>query len=97
MAVIIREFSIEDLEEEYDLPYGAVSNVEFDKHRWYTVRELVFKADDGYFYEVGYMDPATEMQEGQDRWDYDYKTGLVPAIRVEEVEVVTTKWVPVHE
>lgn len=97
MAVIIREFSIEDLEEEYDLPYEAVSNEEFDKHRWYTVRTLVFKADDGHHYEVGYMDPATEMQEGQDRWDYDYKTGLVSAIRVEAKEVTTIEWVPVSE
>lgn len=97
MAVIIREFSIEDLEEEYDLPYESVSNEEFDKHRWYTVRTLVFKADDGYHYEVGYMDPATEMQEGQDRWDYDYKTGLVSAIRVEAKEVTTIEWVPVSE
>lgn len=96
MAVNIREFSIEELEEEYDLPYEAISNVEFDKHRWYTVRELVFKADDGLFYEVSYMDPATENQEGQDTWDYDYKTGLVSAVQVEEVKVVTSKWVPVN-
>ena len=97
MAVITREFTIEELEEEYDLPYGAVSDVEFDKHRWYTVRTLVFKADDGFHYEVDYMDPATEMQEGQDRWDYDYKTGLVSAVRVVEEEVVTTKWVRASE
>jgi hypothetical protein len=95
MAIIIREFTVEELEEEYDLPYDAVSNEELDKHRWYTVRELVFKADDGFFYEVSYMDPATEMQEGQDRWDEDHR-GKVEAIRVEAKEVTAVEWVPVH-
>lgn len=92
MAYIKRNFTVEELEEEYELPWNAISNEEYDKRRWYTVRLLVFKADDGFHYEVDYMDPATENQEGQERWNEDYKTGKVEAIRVEEVEIVTTKW-----
>lgn len=97
MPVITRKFTVKELEEKYDLPWGAISDEANDNHRWYTIRDLVFKADDGYFYGVAYMDPATEMQENQDRWYYDYKTGLVSAIRVKEIEVVATRWVPVSE
>ncbi len=42
----------------------------------------------------GYMDPATEMQEGQDRWIEDTK-GMVTAIKVKPVPITVTKWEPV--
>lgn len=93
MANVTRKFSVEELEEDYDLPWGAVSDEVADKHRWYTIHELVFKADDGHHYEVNYMDPATEMQEGQDRWFDDPMT----AVKVVEKEVVTKVWVPADE
>ena len=94
MKNVYRDFTVEDLEEKYDLPYEAVSDEEVDKHRWYTTRDLVFKAEDGNFYAVIYMDPATEMQEDQDRWDTN-SHGVVTGIQVEEKEVTTTKWVEV--
>lgn len=93
MAKVIRTFTVEELEEDYDLPYAAVSNEEDYKARWYTGRTLVFKADDGLHYEVYYMDPATEMQEDQDRWNIEnYKENTVNAYRVEPVEVKTVRW-----
>lgn len=94
MANVTRNFTVEELEEEYDLPYGAVYEDTVDKRRWYSVLELVFLADDGKHYMVDYMDPATEQQEGQDRWD-DYK-GYVEAVLVEPVEVVTVNWQAVN-
>jgi len=94
MATVTRNFTVEELEEDYDLPYGAVYEETIDKRRWYSVLELVFKADDDKYYMVDYMDPATEMQEGQDRWD-DY-SGHVEATLVEPIEVVTVKWQAVN-
>jgi hypothetical protein len=93
LAKVIRKFSVEDLEEEYELPWEALANWELDKHRWYTWRELIFLADDGKHYAVDYMDPATENQEGQDCWE-DTR-GYVEAVQVEPKEVTTIKWVPV--
>lgn len=95
MATITRKFTVEELEETYDLPYGAVYEDTVDKRRWYSVMELVFLADDDKHYMVDYMDPATEMQEGQERWDEDSK-GLVEAILVEPVEVTTIQWKAVN-
>lgn len=90
MANVIRNFTVEELEEEYDLPWAALHEETVDKRRWYSVLELVFKADDGNHYMVDYMDPATEMQDGQDRWEDS--RGYVEAIQVEPVEVVTVEW-----
>jgi hypothetical protein len=94
---VARQFTIEELEEEYDLPYGGELSFErIDKHRWYTICEVVFRADDGLTYMVDYMEPATEQQEGQDRWFIDnYTNETVLGIRVEPKEITTTKWVPV--
>lgn len=98
MANITREFTVEELEEDYDLPYGGeISFERIDKHRWYTVCEVVFQADDGLTYMVDYLDPATEMQEGQDRWPiHSYTNNTVLGIRVEPKEITVTKWVPVN-
>lgn len=94
MANITRSFTVEELEEDYDLPYGDVLFFErVDKHRWYTICEVVFRADDGLTYMVDYMDPATEMQEGQDRWYIDnYQDNTVAAVQVEPIKVTTVKW-----
>lgn len=88
-----RKFSVEELEEKYGLPYeDAISFKRADKHRWYTVCEVVFQADDGLFYMVDYLEPASENQEGQDRWWND----PMSATQVEKVPVQTYKWVPVE-
>lgn len=93
MAKITKDFSIEELEEEYDLPWNAISNTEEDQHRWFTVRELIFKAKDGNYWLVHYMDPASEMQEGQDRWMYD----PMPAVKVEKRQVIREEWFTVEQ
>lgn len=90
MAFVTRKFTVEELEEKYDLPWNPIYEETIDKRRWYSVVELVFKADDGLHYTVYYMDPATEMQDGQDRWEDS--RGYVEGIQVEPVEVVTVKW-----
>jgi len=95
MAHVTRKFTVEELEEVYDLPYEAIYQDTVDKRRWYSVVELVFLADDEKHYMVDYMDPATEVQEGQERWDEDSK-GFVEAILVEPIEVKTIEWQPVH-
>ena len=95
MAHVTRKFTVEELEEVYDLPYEAIYQDTVDKRRRYSVVELVFLADDEKHYMVDYMDPATEVQEGQERWDEDSK-GFVEAILVEPIEVKTIEWQPVH-
>lgn len=92
MAQITRKFSVEDLEEKYELPWNAVARETIDKRRWYSVDDVVFRADDGYYYLVQYCDPATEMQDGQDRWWNDPMT----ATRVELVPVVQEIWCAVE-
>lgn len=94
MAKITRNFTVEELEEEYDLPWNAVYEDTVDKRRWYSVVELVFLADDGKHYMVDYMDPATENQESQDRWEDS--RGYVQAIQVEPIEVIAIEWRPVN-
>lgn len=90
MASVTRKFTVEELEEDYDLPWNPVYEDTIDKRRWYSVLELVFKADDGKHYMVYYMEPATEMQESQDRWEDS--RGYVEAVEVEPVQVMTTEW-----
>lgn len=90
-----RKFSVETLEEDYGLPYeDALSFERVDKHRWYTVCEVVFRAkDDGLYWCVDYLEPASEMQEGQDYWFDD----PVTAIQVEKRQVVREEWFPVEQ
>lgn len=94
MATVTRNFTVEELEEKYDLPWNPIYEETVDKRRWYSVLELVFLADDGKHYMVDYMDPATEMQDGQDRWEDS--RGYVEAIQVEPIEVITVKWESVN-
>jgi hypothetical protein len=40
---VARQFTIEELEEEYDLPYGGELSFErIDKHRWYTIWWIIW-------------------------------------------------------
>jgi len=84
-----RTFTREELEA-LDLPWGGLHDEEVEKHRWYTLRTVVFEAD-GTFWSVDYADPATEMQEGMDPW-FDEDT--VTATEVHKVQRVTEQWVP---
>lgn len=60
-----------DEAEEIALGYdGYVASQEVSQHRWYTERLIVFKRDHELF-GFYYFDPATEMQEDQDRFDSD--------------------------
>jgi hypothetical protein len=85
-----RKFSVEQLEE-LDITWRTDAPVvfteEWDQRRWYTVRRVVFKFEDQ-LWEIFYNDPATEMQEGQDRFDHD----PVTAHLVEPVEVTVTRY-----
>lgn len=89
-----REFSHEELEElelDWRTSGGVVKESEvYDRMRWAAVLRIVF-AYDGAFWQIDRMDPATEMQEGQDIWDAD----PVVATRVEPYEVTVTKYRPV--
>jgi hypothetical protein len=73
--------SIEDAE---DIVYGDhVAIQDVSKHRWYTRQLVVFErgGDLRGFY---YLEPATEEQEGQDRFEGD----PVPVFPVSVREVV---------
>ncbi len=59
---------VEDAEEY--LYGGHVAVVDLDKHRWYTLQMVVIEDDDGNLWGFDHMDPATEMQEGGERF-YD--------------------------
>lgn len=60
------------------------------QHRWYTKYLIVF-GDIGGHYGFYYMEPATEMQEGQDEFELD-KDGNVPLFRVHGVDRTITEW-----
>jgi hypothetical protein len=65
--------------------YEFIAKQHISDHRWYTRQLIVFKHDGallGFFY----MDPKTEMQDGQDRFESD----PVKAFAVEGREVTTT-------
>lgn len=89
-----REFSHDELEElELDYSTDGAPIVEcepWDKRRWYTVMRIIFEHD-GALWRIYRMDPATEMQEGQDKWGSD----PVVATRMEPYEVTVTKYRPV--
>jgi hypothetical protein len=71
-----------------DIIYGDhISMQEVSRHRWYTMRLVVFERD-GALLGFYYMDPATEMQEGQDLFEGD----PVPVFPVVAREVTTTRY-----
>ena len=86
-----RTFTHDELKE-LDLDWrdhgGLIVSCEsIDKARWYTLMRIVFEHD-GSLWEIFRMDPATEMQEGQDIWDMD----PVTAYQVEPYEATVTKY-----
>lgn len=71
-----------------DIVYGdhvAVQDV--SRHRWYTKQLVVFERD-GRLWGFHYLDPATELQEGQDKFESD----PVPLFPVVAKQVVTTRY-----
>lgn len=97
-----RDFSREELDEigvpwecdASDDSYAEELHDELcDTTRWAHVHEFVFRSPyDGKAYRVYYWTGATESQD-QDIWNWADK---IEAVEVEEVEVMTTKWVPVR-
>lgn len=77
--------------------YKVVDRVFHEKHRWFNFYTIVFKEEEtGKFYEFGYMEPASEMQEGQDRYDEEEYEGRT-CVRVTEVvpiekQITVTEW-----
>ncbi|WP_157875604.1 MULTISPECIES: hypothetical protein [unclassified Streptomyces] len=66
----------------------------YDTTRWAHVYAFVFRApDDGKAYRVTYWTGATERQD-QNLWNWEDR---IPAVEVEEVQVMITGWQPVKE
>ena len=83
--------------------YSKVDKTFIDKHRWYNSFYVIFRDTvNDKLYSVYYMEPASEMQEDQDRWNVEYKgdhKGLVKCQEVKAVEkkIVTVEYVPVED
>lgn len=78
-------------------PWNCTENYEGEAHRWYTVRHLVFEHE-GAHWMVDYLDPASEIQEDQARWDMstnDAPGAEVTAVQVERVPRVVERFEPV--
>lgn len=59
-------------------------------HRWYTTYLIAFELDDGDLMGFYYMDPASELQEDQDRYEND----PVPIFPVAGDKVITIVYRP---
>ena len=70
-----------------DIFYGEHVAQQFvSEHRWYNRLLIVFQSEDGSLRGFYYMQPATEMQEDQDRYESD----PVKTFPVEAREITTT-------
>lgn len=72
MSYVTRTFEAEFLTEEICVTWGksskrVVLHEAVDKRRWYTNTRVIFSHEDQ-LWEIFYMDPASEVQEGQDRF-----------------------------
>jgi hypothetical protein len=56
------------------------------EHRWYAKQLIAFRRNDGELLGFYYLKPASEIQEGQDRFEAD----PVPTFAVASREVTTT-------
>ena len=82
---------LEDLSLDWSTAGDPIVSCEaYGKHRWYTVMRIVFTYEDA-LWQIERMDPATEIQEGQDIWSSD----PVVATQVEPYEVPVIKYRPV--
>lgn len=78
-----------DEAEEYTYPGEHIVMQEVSKHRWYT-KQLVVIDLDGTPMGFYYLDPASELQEDQDR----FETDPVQLFPVTAKEVTTTVYEP---
>lgn len=80
--------------------YDDVDKIFIGKHRWYNSYNIIFKIDEepDKFYSVYYMEPASECQDGQDRFNAD-KDGMVECYEVVPVKKIVeiTEWKNVDE
>ena len=72
--------------------FDHVARQDVEEHRWYTKQLVVFELD-GRLMGFYYLDPATEMQEDQDRFEAE----PVPIFPVAGREVTTTVYGPADE
>jgi hypothetical protein len=70
---------------------ARIATQEVSQHRWYTKQLVVFLSPERETLGFYYMDPATEMQEGQDEYDLD-ADGNVPTFPVEGHKETITVW-----
>ena len=84
--------AVETAEEIYE--FDAVAIQEVSKHRWYTRKLVIYSNEDkgGAFWGFYYLDPLTEVQEGQDCFEAD----PVPVFPVVAREVVAITYEPVE-
>lgn len=79
------------LEEAEDYLYNNVAIQTVAEHRWYTKRLVVFWDEgDGGFWGFYYLDPLSELQDGQDRFESD----PVAVFPVTPKETVVTVYEP---
>jgi hypothetical protein len=60
---------------------------EVSKHRWYTLQLVVYRDTAGELVGFHYCDPASELQEGQDRYETD-PVQVFPVISREVTHIV---------
>lgn len=92
-----RDFTVGELEE-LGLPWENLASEVVSEHRWYTRKTAVFEHD-GAFWQVEFMDPASELQEGQETWDGQDSDGddtVVKATQVEKRPVTVERWFPIE-
>lgn len=66
--------------------WNAVATQTVSEHRWYTKQLIVARDDAGDLFGFYYLNPASELQEDQDRFESD----PVPVFAVVAREVTTT-------
>lgn len=75
-----------------NIPWDLTDVEIVSEGRW-TLTKTGIAEIDGKFYRFTFEDPATEMQDLDDPWNY---ADPVEGVEVERREVVTTHWVPVE-
>lgn len=73
---------------ELGLPDNAIKDTIVDTSRWSEIHEIVFAYDDK-FYETGYSQGLTEMQD-ESPWEYEDE---IECYEVELKEVTVKKWI----
>lgn len=90
---MVKVFDKSYLVNELDLPWSAEEDRVIDTRRWSTDHEIVFKDNDGKFYQTCYSIGSTEIQD-EKPWEYEDQVKCVEVVRK---PVTVMKWVPVEE